>query len=251
MELEIFFKDNNFKEQIAGITIPDDVTCQIKSSAGLNSAKYVINHENELYCAKLLSQIQEEIINRQIPCYIATDEASKYFNIALYPEFNIFERNLRKLLYIVALKSSNPTMYNCVEKIDRITLNALIGALFNDGRGIKKIKKQERPNDFVNQAIVNGINSLPKQSLWEYFIASPSYLGSHYQEIRDYRDLIMHAKNISYQKFVDMSCAIKKSNQELNILIPNFANKSIYLTTPLQKEIDKIAKKLFNLSSKN
>lgn len=245
MKLEVLLKDKNLEDQIAGIQIPEGISLQIKKQAGLNFAVYEINQDNLLNSARLLSQIKEEIIKKNVACYISADDASEFFNLTLYPDFNKFERNFRKLLYIIALKSNEPEIRKCADLIEETKLNSLMDRIFNREKTIKQIKKRAQKTQFIKQRIEEDIDSLPKKSLWTYFIIQHSYLENHYEEIKGYRNKVMHAGNMSYAQFETIKASIDEANMEIDKLISLYGSQTIYVTTPVQKTFIQIFRKLF------
>ena len=92
--------------------------------------------------------------------------------------------------------------------------------------------------------IEKNINQLPKKSLWSYFVAEKSFLADNFLEIIDYRDCVMHARNMSYKYFCKIMFAIEEANREIDLLIVQYVNQTKYLTTPLQKTLNTIIKRM-------
>lgn len=215
MKLEILFKSDSFKEQLSNINIPNSVSKQIHCHAGLHSVTYEINDDN-LIGAKILSEIRKSFIENNIDCYISIDEAIEFFNMSLYPKFNTFERNLRRLIYIIAVKSGDSEM---IAYADIITTHRSFGklmtALFDNKEKLKPIKKRPYDSDFMKQMTERQIDGLSKKTLWSYFVAQNSFTAAHSKELSDCRNDIMHSNEMSFETFVDMDYVIEESTREV------------------------------------
>lgn len=247
MKLEILFKNNSFKEQLSNITIPDNVSKRVYCYAGLHSVTYEIN-DKSLISAKTLSDIRKSFVDNKIDCYISIDEAIEFFNVSLYPKFNMFERNLRRLIYIIAIKSGDREM---LEYANIITIHRSFGKLmeklFKNEEKLKPIKKRSYNSEFMKQMTERQIDGLSKKTLWSYFVAQNSFTAAHSKELGDCRNDVMHSNEMSFETFVHMDHVIEESNREVELLIAQYLNRT-YISTPAQEALKKIAKNFINLA---
>lgn len=255
MKLEILFRDKNFEDQIAETKIPEGVSCQIKDQAGLFSVIYEINQNNtfdcELDCTRRLSYIRDQFIGKVEDYYIAIDEASEFYNFTLYPKFNAFERNLRKLIYCIAIKSGDREMFRFADSMSSSDFYSMMSGLFNNKDKLRPVKQRERDNSFVKQMTVMEINSLQKKSLWSYFVTQDSYLANNWKQLVTYRDRVMHAGNMSHKYFIEAFSAIEEASHEVDQLLLKIPNMEIYLTAPQQEFINQIIKTWLSAEGKN
>lgn len=251
MKIEILFKNYSFKEQIANICVDNSILVNQQFDNRLNCVTYELQEYN-LENAKILSTICDKYKELKIDCYISINDAAEYFNRSLYPEFNKFERNLRKLIFILAIKSNDGEIIHCADKLDKQAydnpwqFNKLMNYLFNNGGPLKTIKKRDYDSEFIKQTVEVNINALPKSSLWSYFVKEKSYLTENYQKIVTFRNGVMHASNMNFKKFLEVKSAIEEANREVELLIVQYANQTTYLTTPIQKTLNKIFKDMIN-----
>lgn len=243
MKLEIIYKNSCFTEQIDNIPVPEGVAKKVQDIHGLYFVAFETRDETQKG-AKDLSSISEIIINYKQDAYISINEAAAFFNLSLYPEFNTFERNLRRLIYIIAIKSNDNEIAKYANKIEGSNFNELMNRLFNNTTPLKNIKKRTNQADFLGQMTEKHINHLPEKSLWSYFVTQESYLAKTYDKIIDYRDSVMHAENMSFKKFIVIKHTIDSANTEVEFLIAQYINCDLYLTTPVQKIINKAIKNL-------
>lgn len=243
MKLEILLKNIDCIEQVNNIHVDNTVSINKNVNHGLCFFVYELQGDT-LVNAKVLSEIYESYVEKKIDCYIATNEASEFFNISLYPLFNKFERNLRKLIYILAVKSEDNEIIRFANRIDCDDFYCLMSFLFNNGHPLKAIKKRNYSSDFVQAVIEQTINELPKKSLWTYFISEESFISKNYLQLVHYRDIVMHADNINYEKYATILLSIEEANREIELLLLEYTVQSIYLPVPFQKVIKNFNKQL-------
>ena len=245
MKLEILFKSNSFKEHLSNINIPDNVSKRVYCYAGLHSVTYEIN-DKSLISAKTLSDIRKSFVDNKIDCYISIDEAIEFFNVSLYPKFNTFERNLRRLIYIIAIKSGDSEMIAHANIITtHRSFGKLMTALFDNEEKLKPIKKRPYDSDFMKQMTERQIDGLSKKTLWSYFVAQNSFTAAHSKELSDCRNDIMHSNEMSFETFVHMDYVIEESTREVELLTSQYLNRT-YIPTPASEALKKIARNFIN-----
>lgn len=245
MKLEILSKRNGIAVSLDKLQLNKEVLISRQDDECITSIIYEIQ-DNNLNSAKILSGIYDQYVNLQIDCYVATNDAAEFFNLELYPLFNKFERNLRKLIYILAIKSDDNAMKNFASKIEKLDFNALMNYLFNKKTPLKAIKNGYS-NEFLRQSVEQDISNLSQKSLWSYFVAEDSFLSNKYKEIINHRDSVMHAENMNYKKYLIFQCEMDNANKELEFYSTLYMNQSIYMTTPRQKSFYKYIKWLFKI----
>ena len=255
MKLEILFRDKNFKDQIIGLKIPEGVSCQIKNQAGLCSVIYEINQTNTLDysfdSARRLSNIRDQFIGKEEDCYIAIDEASEFYNLTLYPKFNAYERNLRNLIYCIAIKSGDREMFRFADSMIGPNFKQTMSRLFDSQKYLNKIKKRTRDNPFIQEMTVMEMDGLQKKSLWSYFVTQDSYLANNWKGLVAYRDQVMHAGNMSHKYFIEVFSAIEEASHEVDLLLLKISNIDFYLAVPQQEFINQIIKTWLSAEGKN
>jgi hypothetical protein len=177
--------------------------------------------------AKTLSLIHDEIIaeNKVI---VLNNGCSERFNKMLFPLINEFERKLRKLIYL-AVVLSEPDQIKGMENIENLEekdLGEIFEALFTDPDFIKSLKT------FINSKstplsskkwLINTIGSFEEKTLWSQLIGNRLIeLSENFVEVKDARNDVMHAHDITFMRFKEIKEMYKKINGELDQLIKEF-----------------------------
>jgi hypothetical protein len=199
------------------------VVTKIESALVLSISMTGENEDN----AKTLSLIHDEIIaeNKVI---VLNNGCSERFNKMLFPLINEFERKLRKLIYL-AVVLSEPDQIKGMENIENLEekdLGEIFEALFTDPDFIKSLKT------FINSKstplsskkwLINTIGSFEEKTLWSQLIGNRLIeLSENFVEVKDARNDVMHAHDITFMRFKEIKEMYKKNNGELDQLIKEF-----------------------------
>jgi hypothetical protein len=176
MKIEILlFNDCN--SLIKSLILPDGITADLCLENGINSLKFCVDGEDEK-SAEMLSNSFDEIKKKFANCryFISVNEPSAYFNKNLYPAFNTFERNLRKLIFIVAIKSGNENILRIAEKVEFLELGDLDNDLIRSKVGVKAYKNsiQNNPNAGWYKNHIDNI--IKEKTLWQFLIEEDSFI---------------------------------------------------------------------------
>lgn len=182
--------------------------------------KYELQGENERN-AKRLSDIDTKIKTDFSP-YIIINESSRYFNRQLYPLVNEFERQFRKFILLKAAIIGDDEIWKQVQKLDQIDFGGIYQLIFTDGDFIKNAKKSI--DGKTKEDILKQIQSLDEKTIWSSITTESELkiIKDKFQDIKNYRNDIMHAHNINcscYVKaktmFTDINNQLSKENEEL------------------------------------
>lgn len=216
---EYLFIDNTHREEVEKYA-PDKVVREIYDID--NSVCWIVTYsllkENE-DCAKILSQINNYVVNRFKPT-VLTNGSSAYYNRKLYPHINEFERKLRKLLY---LKSA---IYHGEKKIDNIRdleakdLGTIFELLFTDAEFVKAVrtKVNERTWQFTKKEIIATLQKITEDTVWNNLLGAESVtsLRENYIAVKDYRNDVMHAHNIDTDTYRQAKKLFIDINEQLD-----------------------------------
>lgn len=186
--------------------------------------KYEID-KNNLAAAKKLSSIEQDILKIDDKLIILESGSSRYFNGILYPLVNDMERKLRKLLYLAAIHS-NDSQTEIVRKIEMKDFGQIYKLLFVDDdfiRATKNIAKNGIKGEldggtFTKAEIINAIYSLKEVTTWDNILnekAVPT-LRNEFPLVKEYRNDVMHAHNIDFEKFKNAKELYRTINSELD-----------------------------------
>ena len=178
--------------------------------------------------AKTLSTVDEWIKNNT-KCITLTNESSAYFNKTLFPLVNDFERKLRKLLYLMTSIHYDNESFKAINNLEDKDLGNIFELLFADKDFSNKVRQivKNKTWTFSKNEIVNDINSESENILWNQLVgssAAPS-LSSNYIKVKDYRNDIMHAHNISYKAYSEIKRLYIRVNDELQSAIDKVVNQ--------------------------
>ena len=99
---EYLFTSNKYKVDLERLAVPEKITkeiIEIENSECWTLLISVVGEGKE--AAKILDPLNRQVCEKYKPT-VLTNECSAYFNKALYPIVNEFERKLRKLLYLAS-----------------------------------------------------------------------------------------------------------------------------------------------------
>lgn len=179
---------------------------------------WIVKYEkdgNREQTAIQLSEISEKVCEEVSPI-ILTDESSEYFNKSLYPLVNQFERRLRKLLYLKVSLSNEKKIKSTIRDIEKKDFGDIYNILFvdNDFRSAarEKIKKLNTRTEMLE-----AIDGLSERTVWDILIGNSALtiIKNNFDQIKEYRNDVMHAHNIGYSKYKKAKQLFSEANQEL------------------------------------
>jgi hypothetical protein len=215
---------------------PDGVSVDVYSieNTPLWTATYSLSSKNE-ESAKKLSEIHTTIM--QYSPLVLLCESSEYYNRILFPLINELERNLRKLLYLVASISDNEKAKESIKQLEEKDLGDIFDLLFIDPNFILNMKKRinaEAKSEFNGKTkyskgeIKSYLDSLVELTLWDAILGEKDVptLRSYFRDVQTYRNDAMHAHNIGKELFGKARYLFDKINKELDSAIGNLIGTS-------------------------
>lgn len=179
--------------------------------------------------ANILSMVHEYVMSNYSPI-VLTNESSAYYNRCLYPYFNEFERKLRKLLYLKRALSEDKRDSETIKDLESKDLGAIFAMLFADPQfnqdareRVKKITWQ-----FTKSEILDILQGISENTLWDKLLGEKAVpeLRSDFVKVKEFRNDVMHAHNMSASSFSEALKLIKKINEQLDAEIrKNIINK--------------------------
>lgn len=223
MTQEYLFINEKYKKEIESFTVSDKVQKKIKiiENSSCWTLSLNIDGENE-EIAKLLDSLNIQICQNYKPT-VLSNGCSAYFNKSLYPIVNEFERKLRKLLYLASALQGDNDSYKVINDIESKDLGEIFEALFSDSDFVKKVKEQinKKTWNFTRDELIACIESLKENTLWDTLLGTERVktLRKKFNELRNYRNDVMHAHNINLNQFKLAKRLFQKVNAELDIAI--------------------------------
>lgn len=179
---------------------------------------WIVRYEkkgNSEQTAIQFSEISEKVYKVFLPT-ILTDESAEYFNKNLYPLVNQFERRLRKLLYLKVSLSNEEKLKSTIRDIEKKNFGDIYSILFidNDFRTAARdrIKKLSTRSEMFE-----AIGSLTERTAWDILIGNSvlTIIKDNFALLKEYRNDVMHAHNIDYNKYNRAKKLFSDANQEL------------------------------------
>ena len=178
--------------------------------------KYERNGNNET-TAKQSSEISTYICQEFSPT-ILTDESSEYFNKSLYPLVNKFERLLRKFLYLKVSQCDEQKFRSVISDIDQKDFGEIYTILFIDNNfrvaARDKIKKLN-----TRAEMYEAIDALQESTAWHILVGDEvlTIIKDNFDLLKEYRNDVMHAHNISWEKYKKAKKLFTDANDALEM----------------------------------
>lgn len=144
---------------------------------------------------------------------------SAYYNKALYPHFNEFERKLRKLLYLKSALSRDAKDSVLIKNLESKDFGEIFTLLFSDAQFVKDTRNllNKKTWQFTKDEIIVAIQKIIESTVWDNLIGKDTVplLRSDFVRVKTYRNDIMHAHSMEASEFVDATRLIKAINKQL------------------------------------
>ncbi|SEW26213.1 hypothetical protein [[Clostridium] fimetarium] len=230
MILEYLFSDEELKEDILRYK-EGKLNISIKNikDSSFWIAEFIMVGENEQSTLDL-SKINDDITER-FNCITLTNECAFYFNKILYPLINEFERKLRKILYIASKLSGSATDTAVICDLEKMEFGTLFELIFTDDDFIKmaKTKINAKSWKFTKSELIDDLFSFEEKALWDKLlgIGIAPILRKNFVTMKNYRNNIMHAHNITADVYKQIKKIYLAANQELNGAISDILNNKM------------------------
>lgn len=221
---EYLFTSDKYKDDIEDLVVPEKVTKEVVAIENSECWTLSISVAGEgKNAAKMLDPLNRQVCDKYKPT-ILTNECSAYFNKALYPIVNEFERKLRKLLYLASALNGDEDSQKVIVRLEERELGKIFEILFSDEAFVKKAKETVNKTlswQFTRLELLDAINKLDEKKLWTILLGDDcaKTLCGSFSELRNYRNDVMHAHNIDYERFNKAEKLFKKVNAELDLAI--------------------------------
>lgn len=217
-EIEYEYKDNKlFKVAFQSIKkqVSDDTDENAKNNE-IWIVSFSTKNEGEKD-AKVLSDLNESIVSKYTVIALRNESAA-YFNRRLYPIINEFERRLRTLLYLQTRLGSDEEAKNIIKDLEGMDFGGLFEILFHDENFFIEARKYINLKDktFTKRRILKEIGEMKENMLWtRLFGEELPKLQQNFEQVRLYRNDIMHAHNINYQTYRSAKDLLESLNAEI------------------------------------
>lgn len=184
-------------------------------------ATFFLDGENEK-SANTLSAVHEYVMCHFSPT-VLSNGCSAYYNKALYPHFNEFERKLRKLLYLKSALSKDKNDSETIKDLESKDFGEIFTLLFSDSKFVENVRKSVNAKtwQFTKDEILAALQHISENTLWDKLIGENAVplLRSDFVKVKDFRNDIMHAHSMNSSSFSSAMKLVKKINEQLDIEI--------------------------------
>lgn len=221
---EYLFTSDQYKADLENLSISPKVTKEITTIENSKCWTLLISVPGEsMEAAKILDPLNRKVCENYRPTVLA-NECSAYLNKALYPTVNEFERKLRKLLYLASSLRGDEKSQNVIVRLEEQDLGTIFEMLFSDAIFVKKAKETVTKTlswQFTRAELLDALNKLDENKLWTILLGDDcaKTLCESFSELRNYRNDVMHAHDIGYERFNAAQKLFKKVNNELDLAI--------------------------------
>lgn len=174
--------------------------------------------------AKILSSVHSYIVNNFLPT-VLSNECTAYYNKALYPHFNEFERKLRKLLYLKSALSRDAKGSALIKDLESKDFGEIFTLLFSDAQFVQGTKAlvNNKTWQFTKDEILAAIEAISENTVWDNLIGKDAVplLRSDFVKVKSFRNDIMHAHSMETAKYNEAAKLIKEINKQLDAEIGN------------------------------
>lgn len=179
---------------------------------------YSRSGENE-NSARCLSAAHNYVVSNFYPI-VLSNGCSAYYNKALYPLFNEFERKLRKLLYLKSALSRDAQGSALIKDLESKDFGEIFTLLFSDQQFVRDTRTtvNARTWQFTKTEIIAAIQELSENTVWDSLIGKDAVplLRSDFVRVQSYRNDIMHAHSMDTANYTDAAKLIKEINRQLD-----------------------------------
>ena len=226
MIIEFLFTSKDYRNELEHYSVPPESNKQIVDLQSSDGWIVCISRKGENEnSAIILSNLRDEVCEKYQPVII-TDGASAYFNKKLYPLANEFERKLRKLLYCASALHTDEQGVEAISNLEVMDLGTLFSMLFTDNDYVKQVRtyiNRDLTSNFTRRQIVEKLADFEESVLWDRILGENCVktLRDSFIQIKQWRNDVMHAHNISASTYQKAKQIFGQVNLELDSAINN------------------------------
>lgn len=187
--------------------------------------------------AKRLSEIDEHI-QTNFKVTVLEHGCSSYFNKKLYPLISRFERELRKLLYLISSINQDEKTASNIKNLETKDFGEIFSLLFIDTQFMETVKEgiKKKGKEFFSKAeVIASIESIEENTLWDSLLGKETVptLRKQYNSVRESRNAVMHSHYIRWNNFKEIRTLYRTINNELDMAIRDIdVRESLFFHKP-------------------
>lgn len=229
MVLKYLINDDDEREKISSFK-PEGVDSTMVSveEESFWYARYSLEGKDER-TARKMSEI-DSYVREHFNVIVLQNDCSEYFNNRLYPLMSMFERKLRRMLYVFSGIKKDDESVKEINKLEEKNLGEIFSLLFIDDGFMSRVKdnvKKRNREEFSKAEILKLIEEERESVLWDNLLGKDIVptLRLHFREIRNSRNDIMHSHDIGYKEYRACRKLLEKINREIDEALNNVSIK--------------------------
>ena len=160
----------------------------------------------------------KEASKRNIKCLC--DDASRFFCAKLYPRFSEFETSLRTVVVIALCADRDSFDSEVAASLETLSLEKLGERLFTDRTFVKEARKAVDTYYIRKDALLRRIAGTKEKTIWDGLFGDDlSSVKTHFDDIRGYRNDVMHFHTMNAGKYKEALSLVGSVNRDLRSYI--------------------------------
>ena len=242
MRVKLLLKGKDAKDIFAALNIPDKadslltkpIEKYVRQFAKQKDifVAYISVDSYSIDAARILSDFRDNVLEEcGGSALMLEDGPSEKFEQVLYELIATFERRFRELLIVGICNEKSSLDDKLIEKLGEKSLGELFVLVFTDpefNSRIKDVVNNKKSRPFEKYELVRVIEQTKENTVWSHYFndAVLSTVAKEHEAIRIYRNEVMHAHRMSYQKYRSARALIENANKEM---VREINARSIYL----------------------
>ena len=222
MVIEFLTQEKDIRSKLKGV-IEDGVSLSFvdQSERKATLIRFEVK-ETSIVAARKLEKLYDTVkqLNISMP---VLDERSQFFHSELFPLINNYECLLRKLLIVSGTQNKEKIRkkdYEQLMRLESFDLSMLHNLLFTDqyfNTQVKSIFTEENKHDYTKDELMKKVSEINEEPLWDKLFIKDLLIDLRvsFTRLKDYRNIVMHARVITYEEFVAAKKLFTKINKQI------------------------------------
>ena len=222
MVIEFLTQEKNIRSKLEGIA-EDGVSLSLVDQSERKATLIRFEtKESSITAAKKLEKLYDEVtlLKFSVP---VLDERSQFFHSRLFPLINKYECLLRKLLIVSGTQNKEKIKnkdYEQLMRLESYDLSKLHNLLFTDkyfNSQAKSILTEDNKRQYTKEELIKKLSKIKEEPLWDKLFVKDllTDLRASFTELQEYRNIVMHARIITYKVFVSAKELFERINKQI------------------------------------
>lgn len=235
MCVKFLIKGEEAQKAFDAMPIPDEsdtslnkpiekVTEQFSNQEDMHVVTISVNSDS-IDAARVLSEIRDDVLGEcGNSIRMLEDGPSEKFERVLFELIATFERRFRELLIVSICDEKGSLDDDLIGMLEEKTLGELFEIVFTDQEFNNRVKSKvndKKSRRFEKKDLVKNIGQMEENTLWSQYFNDDwlSTVAEEHENIRDFRNDVMHAHRMSYKDYRRARTLAEKANREMGRVI--------------------------------